>query len=224
VYSRKAGYGEAWIEKGLIFSWFYYVVFAIAEQEADTLSRLEDGRVALAFVGDALHDMTAISYVILPVALGFLLLFIRQEYLNRHRISTAKALYVLSILMLYASFFHSLVLGFLLFGFSHALEYIAFVNIFVRRKYQQRPEARSLLARASGRLWRSNAIFALVVVSLWVAVREWNQYALTVYIVGSSFLHFIYDGLIWKVRRPEVGVPLGIRYDAVSPKPMASVG
>lgn len=32
------------------------------------------------------------------------------------------------------------------------------------------------------------------------------------YIVGSSFLHFIYDGWIWKVRDPKVGKALGIAY------------
>jgi hypothetical protein len=48
--------------------------------------------------------------------------------------------------------------------------------------------------------------------------------ALGIYIVGSGFLHFIYDGWIWKVRRPEVGAPLGISYAAAPPKPAASIG
>ena len=224
IYARKAGYGEAWIEKGLVFAWFFYVIFAVAEKEAATLSQFDAGRVVLASLGDSFTYMTALSYPILAVALGFTLLFVRQEYLNRHRMSVAKVLYVISILMLYAVFFRSLVIGYLVFGFSHALEYIALVNIFVRTKYERRPEAQSPLARASRRLWLSSSLFAIGVVSVCAVAQLQYADALAIYIVGSGFLHFIYDGLIWKVRRPEVGAPLGIRYDAVSPKPMASVG
>jgi hypothetical protein len=212
IYARKAGYGEAWIEKGLIFSWFFYLVFAIAENEAATLSQFEAGRVVLASVGDLLRYMTVLSHPILAVALVFTALFVRQEYLNRDRMSVAKMLYVTSILLLYAVFFRSLVIGYVVFGFSHALEYIALVNIFVKAKYARRPEAQSLLARASTRLWLSSSIFGVGVVGVCVAAQLWNAQALAIYIVGSSFLHFIYDGLIWKVRRPEVGAPLGIGY------------
>ena len=35
---------------------------------------------------------------------------------------------------------------------------------------------------------------------------------LEVYIIGSSFLHFIYDGWIWKMRKPSVGRPLELSY------------
>jgi hypothetical protein len=212
IYARKAGYGEAWIEKGLIFSWFYYVVFAIAEKEAATLSQFDAGRVVLASLGDVLRYMTALSYPILAVALVFTLLFVRQEYLNRDRMSVAKMLYVTSILLLYAVFFRSLVIGYIVFGFSHALEYIALVNIFVKTKYARRLGAQSVLARASRRLWLSSSIFGFGVVGLCVAAQLWNEQAFGIYIVGSGFLHFIYDGLIWKVRRPEVGAPLGIAY------------
>jgi hypothetical protein len=212
IYARKAGYGEAWIEKGLIFSWFFYVVFAIAEREAATLTQFDAGRVVLASLGVALHYMTALSYPILAVALLFTLLFVRQEFLNRDRMSVAKVLYVASILLLYAIFFRSLVIGYVVFGFSHALEYIALVNIFVKTKYARRPEAHSPLARASRRLWLSSSLFAVGVISVCAVAQLTYADALAIYIVGSSFLHFIYDGLIWKVRRPEVGAPLGIAY------------
>ncbi|MEW6324527.1 MAG: hypothetical protein AB1515_03990 [Nitrospirota bacterium] len=221
IYARKAGYGEAWIEKGLIFSWFYYVALAMIEREAGTLERFDAGRVVLESAGAALPYVHAVSLLLLAVALTFTLLFARQEYLNRHRISLPKVLYVCSVLLLYAVFFRSLVLGYVVFGFSHALEYIALVNIFVGTKYRKRPEARSLLARASKQLWLSSGLFALVVVTACLLAKGWNQQAFGVYIVGSSFLHFIYDGLLWKVRRPEVGAPLGIRYaEAPSAKPL----
>jgi hypothetical protein len=212
IYARKAGYGEAWIEKGLIFSWFFYIVFAIAEKEASTLTQFEAGRVVLDSLGDTLHYMTALSYPILAVALVFTGLFVRQEYLNRDRMSVAKVLFVTSILLLYAVFFRSLVIGYVVFGFSHAVEYIALVNIFVKTKYAQRPEARSPLARASRRWWLSSSLFAVVVIGICAVMQLKYAEALGIYIVGSSFLHFLYDGWIWKVRQPDVGRPLGIAY------------
>lgn len=107
-----------WIEKGLIFSWFYYVVFAIAEKEAATLSQFDAGRVVLASLGEVLTYMTALSYPILAVALVFTLLFVRQEYFNRDRMSVAKIPYVTSILVLYEVLFRLLVIGYVVFGFS----------------------------------------------------------------------------------------------------------
>ena len=107
---------------------------------------------------------------------------------------------------------HSVVIGYIVMGFSHAVEYIAFVNYFVDKKYKKKPESKSLLARASKKLWLYSGLFALVVIVLSLTGRHFDKKALAIYIVGSSFLHFTYDGLIWKVRRPEVGKPLEIKY------------
>ncbi len=212
IYSRKAGYGEAWIEKGVIFSWFVYLFFALMEKEKGTLNQYQAGKVILSYTGDYLGYLTLISYFLLSVAVFFTLLFVYQEFKNRHQLSTAKVLYVFSTLLLYFIFFHSLVVGFIVFGFSHALEYIAFVNIFVNSKYKKKPDSRSPLAMASKKLWLCSALFSVGILVLSLLGMKLNENAFLIYIVGSSFLHFIYDGLIWKVRRPEVGKPFDIKY------------
>lgn len=212
IYSRKAGYGEAWIEKGVIFSWFVYLFFALMEKEKGTLHQYPVGEVILSLVGDYLGYLTLISYFLLAVAVFFTLLFAYQEFKNRHQLSTAKVLYVFSTLLLYFIFFHSLVVGFIVFGFSHALEYIAFVNIFVKSKYKKKPDSSSPLAMASKKQWLYSALFSVGILVLSLLGMKLNENAFLIYIVGSSFLHFIYDGLIWKVRRPEVGKPFDIKY------------
>lgn len=212
IYSRKAGYGEAWIEKGVIFSWFVYLFFALMEKEKGTLHQYRAGKVILGFVGDYLGYLTLISYFLLAVAVFFTLLFVYQEFKNRHQLSTAKVLYVFSTLLLYFIFFHSLVVGYIVFGFSHALEYIAFVNIFVNSKYKKKPDSSSPLAMASKKLWLYSSLFSIGILVLSLLGMKLNENAFLIYIVGSSFLHFIYDGLIWKVRRPEVGKPFDINY------------
>ena len=65
---------------------------------------------------------------------------------------------------------------------------------------------------AAKQQWRYSTLFAVGVVALCILGRELDQYAFQIYIVGSSFLHFIYDGWIWKIRQPDVGEPLGIQY------------
>ena len=212
IYSRKAGYGKAWIEKGVIFSWFVYLFFALMGKEKDTLHQYRAGKVILSLVGDYLGYLTLISYFLLAVAVFFTLLFVYQEFKNRHQLSTAKVLYVFSTLLLYFIFFHSLVVGYIVFGFSHALEYIAFVNIFVNSKYKKKPDSMSPLAMASKKLWLYSALFSIGILVLSLLGMKLNENAFLIYIVGSSFLHFIYDGLIWKVRRPEVGKPFDIKY------------
>lgn len=212
VYARKAGYGEAWIEKGLIYSWFGVTFFGLAEKERGALAEYTSGQVILGYLGDQLGWMTLAAYGAAIVALGFTLLYARQEWRHRARLSLPKNLYILSTVLLFAVFFHSLVVGYIVFAFSHALEYIAFVNLFIARKYRNRPELKSLLARAAKNQPLASATFAGVVIALSLIAHAYDENAFAVYIVGSSFLHFIYDAMIWKVRKPEVGEPLGIRY------------
>src|SRR3989304_2586926 len=182
------------------------------ENEKGTLHQSRPGKVILSLVGDYLGYLTLISYFLLAVAVFFTLLFVYQEFKNRHQLSTAKVLYVFSTLLLYFIFFHSLVVGYIVFGFSHALEYIAFVNIFVNSKYKKKPDSMSPLAMASKKLWLYSALFSIGILVLSLLGMKLNENAFLIYIVGSSFLHFIYDGLIWKVRRPEVGKPFDIKY------------
>jgi hypothetical protein len=107
-----------------------------------------------------------------------------------------------------------MVVGYIVFGFSHAIEYIAFVNIFVGAKYRKKPESNTFFSRVSKRQWLYSGVFAAVIIVLSIIGMKLDQNAFLIYIVGSSFLHFIYDGLIWKVRHPEVGKPLDIKYSS----------
>lgn len=216
IYSRKAGYGEAWMEKGVLYSWFFYLIFALLVKEEDTVFKYQAGQVLLNLVGDNLNILTTISYFLLAVAAGFTISYAINEIRNFDKISLAKNLYVLSVLFLYSIFYYSIIVGYIVFGFSHAIEYIAFVNIFVNSKYKKKQDSDSILAKASKKLWLYSLLFSGVVVVLSLIGMKFNENALLIYIVGSSFLHFIYDGLIWKVRRPEVGKPLEITYTSAT--------
>ena len=212
IYSRKAGYGEARTELWLIYSWFIFLFFFLAVQEQGTVMKYRAGRVILGVLGDYMPYVRVLAYVAMTSCIYFTIRYIYVEIKNWRQISIPKNIYVLSIILLYGIFLYSLVIGYIVFAFSHALEYIAFVNFFVNAKYKKMPLHDSLLARASKKLWLYSGIFAVIVVLASLYGQQYNRQALEIYIVGSSFLHFIYDGMIWKVRRPEVGKPLEIKY------------
>jgi len=212
IYSRKAGYGKAWLDKAIIYSWFVYLFLALGEKNRDLIAQYKIGQSLISTLGDYFHVFTLLSYVALAVAIVITILYIVEELKNWDKISIPKNLFVFSVLLLYSIFFYSLVVGFVVFGFSHAIEYIAFVNVFVNSKYKKNPQSTSLFSKVSRKQWAYSGIFTLVLAGISYAGININEPALGIYITGSSFLHFIYDGWIWKVSKPEVGKPLDIKY------------
>ncbi|MAT39332.1 MAG: hypothetical protein CL946_06985 [Ectothiorhodospiraceae bacterium] len=212
IYSRKAGYGKAWIDKGIIYSWVVYLIFALAEKNRGVLEQYQAGQTILNAVGEYLPILTLVSYAALAVAVYFTVVYAYEEFKNRDKISLPKNLFVLSILFLYAILFYDLIVGYVVFGFSHAIEYIAFVNIFVHSKYTKRAENTSLFSKVSRKQWIYSGGFSLFLAGVCYLGIKFDENALAIYITGSSFLHFIYDGWIWKLRKPEVSKPLDIGY------------
>ena len=119
--------------------------------------------------------------------------------------------------MIYATFYYDMVVGYAVFAFSHAIEYIAFVNIYSRKKYLARPAGSSLLARAVRHQTLAMGVYCLAVAPAFFLWRWQGPTSLEWYIVGSGFLHFLYDGWIWKLRKPAVGKPLGLDYPEPAP-------
>ncbi len=214
IYSRKAGYGKGWIDKGILYSWFFYLFFAMIIYERSTLLKYKAGRVIIGNLNNYMDYISTLSYALLAVSIVFTFIYIYEEIKNRKQISIPKNIFVVSTLSIYAIFFHSMVVGYIVFGFSHAIEYIAFVNIFVGAKYRKKPESKAFFSRVSKRQWLYSGVFAAVIIVLSIIGMKLDQNAFLIYIVGSSFLHFVYDGLIWKVRQPEVGKPLDIKYSS----------
>lgn len=212
IYSRKAGYGDARTDMWIIYSWVIFIFFSMLFTEQDNLLKYRAGRLVLGYISDYMHVVKALAGVSLVASIYFTVRYIYIEYKNREKISIPKNLYVLSILLMYTTFFHSVIVGFIVLGFSHAVEYISFVNYFVNKKYRNKPDSNSLLARVNKKLWLYSGLFAIGVIALSLTGRHFDKQALSIYIVGTSFLHFTYDGLIWKVRKPDVGRPLDIKY------------
>lgn len=101
---------------------------------------------------------------------------------------------------------HGPIIGYLCFGVAHAVEYIFFFHVFGRRKFAGRgPEQQGLVAKLLARPLVSGPIIALVLTGLFLVLADHRKSEpYLVYYTATSLLHFLYDGWIWKVRKPEV--------------------
>ncbi len=143
------------------------------------------------------------------VALGLLALVRWVGAERKVAPGAARGSFVLSTWALLAVFLvHGPIVGYLSFAVAHAVEYLAFVHAFARGKVRSEggggPGLRALAAGWPGAL-------ALVLVLgggylLLAPARRLDLYL--VYYFATSLLHFLYDGWIWKVRKPQVARPL----------------
>lgn len=214
-YSRKAGYGKSWLDRCMVWLWFGWLFFALAaspfaRQQASRLA--SSGRFLTHTLQPFFSYLPHVAHAFMALALIFTVLYLIEEWRNRHRFHWPKNLYLLSLWGIYLTFFYDFLVGFLVFAFSHAVEYLAFVNVYAKKKYSAREVASSLMARF---VHRQTFYFTAFMVLSGLVFIPWyfnSRSTLEWYIVGTSFLHFLYDGWIWKVRRPEVGAPMGISY------------
>jgi len=214
IYSRKSGVTQLWLDKFLPLAWLGSLVLL-----ATTMPGLREEVVGLFVLPDDLvatlaawqSELWIAAWLALAAITVVSVQYVRKE-LAQPCSSAAKLLYALSILLLYGTFYYDVAIGYAVITFSHAVEYIAFVNVYARKKYRDQPANTSAMAHAVGHQVAWMMSFGVLMVgAFWI----WSHYApiaLSVYITGSSFLHFIYDGWIWKTRDPVVGQPLGISY------------
>ncbi|MCA9681379.1 MAG: hypothetical protein KC457_04220 [Myxococcales bacterium] len=101
---------------------------------------------------------------------------------------------------------HGPIIGYLCFGVAHAVEYVFFFHVFGRKKFAGRPPERlgvagKVLARPL--LW--GPLIALILIGAFLLLKDQRRSEpYLIYYTATSLLHFLYDGWIWKVRKPEV--------------------
>jgi len=215
VYSRKGNYGSARLEKAMIFSWFVWLCLAVANSPrlVQQISQLAaSGRILTTTIARLGPAVPILAWSALAVSLVLTFLYVRIEVREGRNTSLPKNLFLASTLLLYFSVFYDFLAGFVAFGFSHALEYIAFVDAYARRKYTGADPSSSFLARQFLQTGAIIPIAGLILIAIFLSWRLLSPITLGWYYVGSSFLHYLYDGWIWKLRKPKVGSPLGLAY------------
>ena len=101
---------------------------------------------------------------------------------------------------------HGPVVGYLVFGVAHSVEYLAFVHHFGERKYKG--SAGTVAARILGDIRRAPLLLAPLFVAYLLLHAHRLSLAYITYFSTTSALHYLYDGWIWRLRQPKVAEPL----------------
>ncbi len=176
---------------------------------ASTFAGVRNARKVYSTFEPLIHGVAGWTVLALVsgIVLGLAVRFFRHEFAARRpaRDRLPRLLFLGSTVCLLAVFvIHGPIVGYLCFGVAHALEYVAFVHHFGQKKFARATESGIVAG-----LLRRPLVFAPLVIGLLVTayllLRDYRRTdVFLVYYTGTSLLHFLYDGWIWKVRKPEV--------------------
>jgi hypothetical protein len=213
IYGRKVGQGNGKVEHRLLWT---MLILALAVAAANSAT---PGRIANAGLGGrnqqgltVLTDAAPVARLALPVLIAYALFLLvqwtRQE-LSSEQVNPAKWLYLGSTTALIGLTIVSPIAGFVGYVGSHAAEYYLIVHNHLGDRY---PDAATDGGAPLGKAVRSRlgpfglmVIYGMLVWGLILGLLNWGTYevyAFTFLTLGA--MHLFYDGLIWKLRRPEV--------------------
>jgi len=213
IYGRKVGQSDGTIEHRLLWS---MLLLALVVAAADAAT---PGRIAAAGLGsrnqkglDVLTDAAPIARYLVPVMVvivGILVVqWVRQERASE-QVNPAKWFYLGSTTGLIALTMVSPLAGFVGYIGSHAAEYYLIVHNHLADRYpDETTDGGAPLGKAVRS--RSGPLGLMVMYSVGIAafiwgVRTFGSYEVYAFIfLTLGGLHLFYDGLIWKLRRPEV--------------------
>lgn len=205
MYARKVGGGVAWLERWGLRGFVTYGALRAAGWATGWFEAEPNAR-------EWLH---AIDLAVLAIPVALVLTNLGEGTRER----AGKLAYLASVCALYTGFILSLrfewrglVVVFAAAGsLFHAVEYLAVVTHYARRRESVgSPGAFRTLTRY-WLLFLGGYALALGAVGVWMAhpdnglVVLWQGLNL-----WAAFVHYAYDGMIWKLRRPETAAALGV--------------
>jgi len=201
------------LDKGLIWFSFTTLVFKIASLDSTYVLLRNYGHTARLLI-DAFTPIRQ-SLPIISNLLAFLLIcYIVYYFLYSYQAklwSRERMIFLISYLTLLAFFFVDFLAAYAFFSLSHSLEYLALSKHIGAKKGSQQKKLNSPIAVFS-RNPRSWFIFYLLFTGALLLIwKDLSNPTLYKFIVGSSFLHFLYDGWLWKLRKPRVAAELELR-------------
>lgn len=206
MYAKRAGGGPEWLERHALRA---FVVYTLLRTAGWTTGWLEAESSLKGWLNSA--DLVVLG---IPGAVLVVNLF------GVHRGRVGKLCYLVSLLTLYAGLLLSLRNDWRTGVFAltaasstfHAVEYLAVVSHYAKRR----------TAVGSAGMFRQVAkqwlvvftvyLLTLGLVGVWVnKAGGWVVQAWAALNVWSAFLHYTYDGFIWKLRKPATAQALGVQ-------------
>lgn len=213
IYGRKTGHTKGGLERFLLWSWLTLALIWAAADSA-TPRRLDE--IGLGGVNrrgaDMLGDLAPAARVLLPlIAVVAVILLVAWILDQRYLSNTNPAAwpYLASTAILFMVFLANPIAGFIGYVGAHAVEYFTLVGLHVGSRYPDPVTDHGALVGRAVRA-RSGSLGFLAgyaaSVSLLILLLEWrgNGRLSTLVIFTLGGMHLLYDGFIWKLRRPEV--------------------
>jgi hypothetical protein len=196
AYAVKLGYGNPRLEKGLLFSWAALFISLIACWYRDNwIAVIEQGQgIRIPWAAPLFGLLGWLWVPAIAPAAYFSARWLVQEARQGSPASLPKWLMALSTLAMMVTFRYSILIGYMVFVVSHSIEYLAFVNLYARRKDNLRRWARAPLLANAAMFAGVGAIYALC---------DRHSAALAYgYTVAGGYLHYYLDGRLWRLREP----------------------
>ena len=214
IYGRKAGDDHGRLEKPMLILWLVAGIAFIG-----AYVNLEQLVLKLGLDETNARGVKLLHPLRVPAQLVFWLAAVagavltvrwwRAERALGTQASPAKHLYALGTLGLVIAVMVDPIAGVAGYVAAHAIEYFAVVHRSLRTRRDDAP-----VAVATSTPWRRAAVYALYfgfiagVVVVTASVFGGRLYAFAILFFGA--LHILYDGFVWKLRRPNVAASLGI--------------
>ncbi|MDE3203049.1 MAG: hypothetical protein KGQ66_02375 [Acidobacteriota bacterium] len=213
MYGRKAGEGQAGVERALLVAWFLVPLLwvAVSGRLGRVLDRLASQSVD-AQAARMLTRMVPEARVALLLAAGAAV-WLTSTWLRRQRhlgdrANPAKSLYLASTGALFALAFVDPVAAVVGFVASHSIEYFVIVGRSVGSERVHAGLLGRLVRRPHGRLVFFGSYTAVVGAMFGVLYWVVAPAVLTVAVLTIGAIHFFFDAFIWKLRRPLVAASL----------------
>jgi hypothetical protein len=214
IYGRKAGDDHGNLEKPMLIVWLVAAIAyigAFVDLKSLTLHLGIDGTNARSVhLLDPLKVPSRALFVITASAgLVMLVRWWRAERSLGAAASSAKHLYMLGTLGILLAVMIDPIAGVAGYVAAHAIEYFAVVHRSLRTRTDDAPVAKA--TRTRGRRALAYAVYFAVIGAIIVktpTMANGHLYAYAILFFGA--LHILYDGFVWKLRRPAVAASLGI--------------
>ena len=213
IYGRKAGEATRSDERPMLVSW---LVFALTWGAADRRTPTLLARIDLGATNEAgvrvLHSLQPWARAaLIPAGLALTIAVHRWWRIERNIAapSRPKRLYLLTTAVLFAVMVVNPIVGLIGYVGAHAIEYVVIVHSAVGKRYTG-PAAESggvvgSAVRSRARATGCVLAYLVVVATLLGAVQRFVTPTLaSVVLLTVGGMHVLFDGFIWKLRRPVV--------------------
>ncbi|MDA0709079.1 MAG: hypothetical protein O3B73_02585 [bacterium] len=208
IYSGKARWGHKRLDAWTSYLWGIAGFAFMFGYQSDVEGRVMHYLRTLSGGTPIPMEMTWLAYLFASL---ITCVWLAYEFLNPEQKNWPKLIFLFSVVFMYGVVpILSTDALFIATSFSHAAEYIALVGFTVKNKSRQHAFESPVLARAARHILLSTAGFIIATSGMLYGLKTLSLLAFLVFTYGTSFMHFIFDGMIWKLRRPRVAQEVGV--------------